>query len=182
MRDMSSEPRIKGIFVNSHVKALEAKKGPGAVRELAKRYGARVRFRNSEDVPVREEIKIIELALDIMSDSPVPSERRAFEAGRLHFRNFSGTPLARIIFSMFRTDFKLMMMQAPNIAGHVFKGVKFASADLGPKAVKVTMDNNDYPMDHFRGLFQEWLEFSGKTGHVTAQETSGSYAYAMKWR
>lgn len=179
---MPTEPRIKGIFVNSHVKALEAQKGPEAVRELARRYGGPVRFKNSEDVPVREEVKIIELAADILSGAPIPPDRRAFEAGRLHFRNFSTTPLARIIFSMFRTDFKRLMMQAPNIAGHVFKGVKFSSEDLGSKAVKVTMDNNDYPIDHFRGLFQEWMEFSGATGQVRAQEKDGAYAYTMKWR
>jgi len=177
------EPRIKGIFVNSHVKALEDKKGPEAVRELARRYGSSVRFRNSEDVPVREEVTIIELTLDIMSKTPIPPERRAFEAGRLHFRNFSTTPLARIIFSMFRTNFKLMMIQAGNIAGHVFKGVEFASEDLGPKAVRVTMHNNDYPIDHFRGLFQEWMEFAGKTGNVAAKlDDDGAYAYEMRWR
>jgi uncharacterized protein (TIGR02265 family) len=133
-------------------------------------------------VPVREEVKIIELALDILSPLPIPPERRAFEAGRLHFRNFSTTPLGRIVFSMFRTDFKLMMMQASNIAGHVFKGVHFASEDLGPKAVRVTMTNNDYPIDHFRGLFQEWMEFAGKSGRVEASAAGGAYAYTMRWR
>lgn len=177
------EPRIKGVFVNSHVKALEAKKGAAGVRELARRYGAPVRFKNSEDVPVREEVKIIELTLDIMSEKPVPPERRAFEAGRLHFRNFSTTPLARIIFSMFKKDFKLLMMQCANIAGHVFKGVDFTSEDLGPTSVRVGMKNNDYPIDHFRGLFQAWMDFSGKTGVVTAQASeTGAYAYTMKWR
>ena len=77
---MPTEPRIKGIFVNSHVKALEAQKGPEAVRELARRYGGPVRFKNSEDVPVREEVKIIELAADILSGAPIPPDRRAFEA------------------------------------------------------------------------------------------------------
>jgi hypothetical protein len=180
---MLREPRIKGIFVNSHIKALEAAKGPEGVRELARRYGRPVRFRNSEDIPVREEVRIIELTLDIMSAKPIPPSERAFEAGRLHFRNFSTTPLARIIFAVYKPDFKRLMMQASNIAGHVFKGAVFTSQDLGPKGVRVTIVNNDYPIDHFRGLFQEWMEYSGKSGRVEAEASAdGAYAYTMRWR
>jgi len=180
--DRDQKPTIKGIFVNSHISAVRKIKGEEGVRELARRFGGSLVFKNSDDVPIRDEVKIIEFALDILASSPVSPDIRAFEAGRLHFKNFCTTPLAKIIFSMFRTDFKLMMLQTKNIAGHVFQGVEFDANDLGVNAVAITMKNNDYPLDHFRGLFTEWLEFSGKKGSVIAKETEPNiYQYTMRW-
>lgn len=176
------KPTIKGIFVNSHIKAVLKQKGAQGVSELERRYGAPLRFRNAQSIPVSEEVKIIEYALDILADQPVPEPDRAFEAGKLHFRNFSTTPLARIIFSMFRKDFKLMMLQSYSIAGHVFRGVRFSTEELGPKSIRVVMRNNDYPLDHFRGLFYEWLHFSGNTGTVTAMGSAERYQYDISWQ
>lgn len=179
----AQKPTIKGIFVNSHIKAVRDLKGDAGVAELEKKYGKPIAFKNSEDVPVREEVKIIEAALDIVSEKPIPPEERTFEAGRLHFRNFTGTPFGKIIFALYKNSFKLIMLRTQYVAGHVFSGVKFTSYDLGEKQVKIVMENNDYPVDHFRGLFQQWMEFAGLTGKVEAHETaSHQYEYLMTWQ
>ncbi len=181
--DTTLKPTIKGIFVNSHVKAVRTLKGDNGIRALEKLYGKSLDFKNSENVPVRDEVRLIEYALDLLADKPVPIHERSFEAGRLHFRNFTTTPLARIIFSLFRKNFKLMMMQTENIAGHVFQGVTFSSVDLAPTAVRVVMENNDYPIDHFRGLFYEWMRFSGYAGTIEGREISPNvYEYTIQWQ
>ena len=177
------KPTIKGIFVNSHINKVRQEKGEEGVRELEKKFGMKIDFGNLEDVPVREEVRLIECSLEVLKGQSMPDSERAFEAGRLHFINFSGTPFGRIIFSQFKNSFKMMMMNAPSIAGHVFKGVRFYSEDMGPNSVKVTMENNDYPIDHFRGLFQEWMSFSGFEGTVEAKETAPNrYEYLAQWK
>lgn len=177
------KPTIKGIFANSHIKALREKKGEEAVATLERRFGKSINFKNSEDVLVSDEVSIIEICLDLMTDRSFSGAERAFEAGRLHFQNFSTTPLARIIFSLFKKNFKTMMINSDKIAGHVFRGVKFSTEDLSENSVKVTMENNDYPIDHFRGLFSEWMVFAGLDGEVTAQKTSNDvYEYTMTWK
>ena len=181
---MSEEkrPTIKGIFVNSHLAAVRKALGDDGVRRLEELYGKPLQFKNSDDVLVGEEVKIIEYALDILSSEPIPEPQRAFEAGRLHFKNFSTTPLAKIIFSLFRSEFKLMMLQSKNIAGHVFQGVHFNAKEITPKKVVITMMNNDYPIDHFRGLFAEWMVFSGNKGEVTAVHIPPDvYEYTIEW-
>ncbi len=180
---VSMKPTIKGIFVNSHIKSVQKKKGAAGLKKLEQLYGKPVRFKNSENVPVREEVKVIEAALQVLVDKPVPPEQIALEAGRLHFKNFVTTPLARILFPIFRKKFKFMMLQAKNIAGHVFQGVEFSAEDSGPKKVKVIMKNNDYPLEHFQGLFAEWMAFSGLKGSVEAQAiTPTHYEYPMQWQ
>jgi uncharacterized protein (TIGR02265 family) len=177
------KPTIKGIFVNSHIRTVHTVLGDDGVSRLEKLYGHPITFNNGDDVPLREEIAIIEFALDLLSSAPIPKEQRSFEAGRLHFRNFSMTPLGQILFSMFRNQFKLMMLHANNIAGHVFRNVEFSSRELGDKSVEVTMENNDYPLDHFRGLFYEWMIYSGHTGSVSAEKLDNTtYRYTMTWK
>ena len=176
------KPTIKGIFVNSHINALRQLKGDEGINELANRFGKIPVFKNSDNVPISDEVKIIEICLDLMSDRKIPEIERSCEAGRLHFRNFSKTPLGRIIFSVFRNNFKLLMMQTKYLAGHVFHGVKFTSEDLGNNTIKVVMKNNDYPIDHFKGLFSEWMVFSGLKGIIdTRQLPPNTYEYIMKW-
>lgn len=175
-------PSIRGIFVNSHINKVRQLKGEEGVKKLAERYGKRLEFTNTENVPVADEIKIIEAELDIISDTPVPSERRAYEAGRLHFKDFSETPLGRIIFSMFRKDFKTMMTKSQYIAEHVFRGLRFEPIDSGPKEAKIIMKNVNYPIEHFQGLFQEWMNFSGEKGTVEARETGPrKFEYHLIW-
>src|SRR6185503_9390939 len=120
---MKKIPTIKGIFVMSHVRALERARGKEAVLKLVERFGKRVRFKNTDDVPVRDEVAIIELVLDLLSKKPIPHDRREFEAGKLHFRNFSGTPLGQIVLSIF--SFKKALLKTPWIAKRVFRGVQF---------------------------------------------------------
>ena len=178
----NGSPTIKGIFVNSHIKAVQTAKGEEGVAELARRYGKSLIFKNTQDVPVRDEIRLIECAFDVLTQQTVNPEQRAFEAGRLHFKNFSTTPLARIIFSFYQKNFKLLMLHAGSIAGYVFSGVTFTSEEAGERSVRLTMKNNDYPIDHFRGLFQAWMDFSGLTGVVQGTEIDpNTYVYTMTW-
>lgn len=176
-------PSIKGIFVNSHISAVRAKKGEAGVLQLEKLYGKPIKFKNNDLVPIREEVKIIECALDVLAQKPIPENKKKFEAGRLHFTNFSQTPFAKILFSLFKTNFKLMMLQSPNIAGHVFEGVKFSALDVGPKSVLVTMEHIDYPIEHFQGLFQAWMDFAGLYGTITANRKTNPdrFEYMMRW-
>lgn len=176
-------PTIKGVFVTSHIRALAREKGAAAVRELALRYGKPINFKASEDVPVREEVKLIEHALDLLTAGhPVPKELRAYEAGKLHFRNFSNTPLGKLVLPYFRARFKMLMMRTGHIAGHVFRGVRFTSEDIGRKSVRITMENNDYPVDHFKGFFGAWLEYAGLVGSVEASAENGDrYVYSIAW-
>ncbi|TND07256.1 MAG: hypothetical protein FD123_3401 [Bacteroidetes bacterium] len=176
-------PMIKGVFVNSHVKAVRKRKGEAGVRLLESKYGASVSFKYLDDVPIREEVRIIEFALDILSEQPVPPGERAFEAGRLHFRNFSTTPVGRLILNMLPRKFKYIMLGIPNIATHVFRNVQFSAKDIGPCAVQITMRNNDYPADHFRGLFFEWMNFWNYPGEVNASVTGpDEYEYVLRWK
>lgn len=178
-----SKPTIKGIFVNSHIKALSTKKGDGAIAELEKRFGRPVIFNNSENVLISDEVKIIEICLDLLFEKQFSGRERAYEAGRLHFQNFSTTPLAKIVFSLFKNSFKIVMLNADKIAGHVFSGVRFSTQEISEKSVVVRMENNDYPLEHFQGLFSEWMSFTGLTGEVAAKETvDGAYEYIMSWK
>jgi uncharacterized protein (TIGR02265 family) len=180
---MDKTPTIKGIFVNSHVKKVRQEKGEEGVSELESRFGGPINFGNFQDVPVRDEVRLIECALDVLRGTSVPEASRAFEAGRLHFQDFIDTPLGRIIFSQFKNNFKTVMMNSSSIAGHVFRGISFYSEEMGPKSVKVTLENNDYPIDHFKGLFQEWMNFSGLSGTVDAKETAPNrYEYTASWQ
>ena len=182
---MADTPTIKGIFVNSHINALRDLKGEGALRELKNKFGRSIEFKNLEDVPIRDEVNLIECILDLVLGEKIPSERRSFEAGRLHFKDFTATALGKIIFSLpaLKSNFKFMMMRANNIAGHVFRGVVFESNDTGPNQVEIIMNHNDYPIDHFRGLFSEWMAFAGYNGEVKAEEIGpGRYKYSAKWK
>jgi len=176
-------PTIKGVFVKSHINALKSVKGEQAHLELEKRYGKPLNFKNSDDVPVVEEEAIILHSLDILNNDSVAESDRNFRAGRLHFVNFTQTPLARILFPIFKSQFKLMMMNSNSIAGHIFQGIVFKSTDLGEKKVKVKMENSEYHPDHFRGLFYEWLTYAGLTGEVMVEELGPNiHEYTISWQ
>ncbi|HET6398121.1 MAG TPA: DUF2378 family protein [Candidatus Thermoplasmatota archaeon] len=175
-------PTIKGIFVQSHVGAIRSQRGEEGVLELERRYGAPVRFRGGDDVPVREEVRLLEAAVDVLCPGS-PAGTRAFEAGRLHFRNFRATPWARLVFGIFPAGYHFVLMHASSIAERVFQGLTFEAEDLGPTTVRVTMTGSDYPLDHFRGLFYEWMVQSGLQGTVIGQETApGRHEYLCQWR
>ena len=175
-------PTIKGIFVNSHIQMVRRELGEAGVRQLEERMGMPLRFRSTEDVPVRDEVRLIEHALDLTSRETFTGNARAFEAGRLHFRNFTTTPWAKVLFTLFPRNFRFMTLHAKTVAERVFSGVRFASEDLGEHTVRVTMENADYPIEHFRGLFQEWMTFFGYQGMVDARRLgSQRFEYTMHW-
>jgi uncharacterized protein (TIGR02265 family) len=178
---MDTIPTIKGIFVNSHIRQFQQERGEGGIEDLKKRYGKSIEFRNDDDIPVSEEVKILECIVDILHTDQLSPEDRSYQAGVLHFKNFMNTPFAKIIFSLFSKNFKMLMLQSKNIAGHVFKGVHFDSKDLGGNGVEVIMKNNDYPLEHFIGLFQAWMDFSGLHGKVTGEKVEDTYVYTMHW-
>lgn len=175
-------PTIKGLFVNSHIDAVRRAKGPEGIRALEVAFGAPVAFRDLDDVPVRDEVRIIELANDILTEGDIAPEERAYEGGRLHYKNFSGTPIARMMFGIFPRNYRYLVLHARTIAERVFKGVEFESRDLGPRCIEVVLRNNDYPLDHFRGLFQAWMDDFDHHGRVEAfLEADGAYRYRMSW-
>lgn len=176
-------PTIKGIFVNSHIRAVEKRYGEAGRQRLETLVGRPLDFSAGEDVPVSLEVRVIEAAVELLVDHPVAAEDVAFEAGRLHYRNFKGTPWAKVIFGMFPRDFAFMVRHSPVIAERVFKGVRFQADDLGPRTLKLTMDNADYPLDHFKGFFQEWMTDYGLQGTCVGQAiTERRYDYLMTWR
>jgi hypothetical protein len=183
----STVPLIKGIFVNSHIKTLRNAKGEKAVAELERIYGRPIAFKNLENVPVREEVKILEIVLDILSEKPPAPEIRAFEAGRLHFRNFITTPFAKILTSAVPKTpegYRQMLISSGYIARHVFKNTNFRSEPSEPNSLVSIMENNDYPLDHFKGLFYEWMVYwKLRDPSVTAEESAPrEYKYTMRWQ
>ena len=173
---------IRGIFVNSHVDAVRKLTGEEGVRLLEKRFGKSVKFGMMDPVPIRDEVKIIDLSLDILGDKPIPPDQRDFEAGRLHFENFSQTPLGEFLLSFFKNEFKLVMLRAPSIANHIFSGITFSSKELGPTVVAVTMSASDYAPEHFHGIFSEWMQYGGYRGRVeVAKLEHGDIEYTMRW-
>jgi hypothetical protein len=156
--------------VNSHIKAVRNLLGDEGVRELARRLGHPIDYGDTQDVLVRDEVRLIEYALDLTSPIPIDPEDRAFEAGRLHFQNFTTTPWAKMLFTLFPRNFTYMIKHAPLVAERVFKGVQFRTRALNPRTLIITMENNDYPIDHFRGLFTAWLEYFGETGTIVGQD------------
>jgi len=174
-------PRIRGIFVVSHVAALRARLGDDGVRQVAALYGCAPEFRAAELVPVREEVRLLECIVQVLHPD-VPAAERSFEAGRLHFRNFEGTPWARLLFGIFPRSFRFMVLHAGSIAERVFEGVRFEAEELGPDTMRVVMENGDYPMEHFRGLFHQWMESFGLTGTIVAQQTAPRrHEYVLQW-
>jgi uncharacterized protein (TIGR02265 family) len=180
--DEAPRPTIKGIFVKSHIRALERERGSDGVIELQKRFGKPINYSNSDDVPVADEVLILEHIVDITSPVQLAREERELEAGRLHFRNFSTTPLWTLTEQIFGTKLKFLLMQSSKIAGYVFQDVHFASEDLGERSVRITMFNNDYPIEHFQGFFEQWLQSAGHKGKIAATaHTRGRYEYTISW-
>lgn len=182
----SVTPTIKGIFINSHVKRLAASRGKSSLAELEQRFGRPLRFENLKDYPVRDEVKIIELVLELLGQAPRDPEQLSFEGGRLHFLNFSTTPFGKILMSALPKSpegFGTMLLKTGVIARHVFKNTKFKGERLGPMSLRITMENNDYPIEHFKGFFTEWMHFWGlKNTSVVAEETAPRrYEYTLSW-
>lgn len=176
-------PTIKGIFVNSHIREVVRRHGAAGKGRLETLVGQPLSFGANQDVPIALEVRVIEAAVELLVDRPVAATDVAFEAGKLHYRNFKGTPWAKIIFGMFPRDFAFMVLHSPVIAEKVFKGVRFEATQLAPRTLKLVMDNADYPLDHFKGFFQEWMGDYGLSGTVVGQASSPRrFEYVMTWR
>ncbi|MEA3191464.1 MAG: hypothetical protein QOD77_2046 [Thermoplasmata archaeon] len=175
-------PTIKGIFVNSHIKAVERACGAEGRERLELLVGQPLSFGAAEDVPVALEVRILEAAVELLVKEPVAADDVAYEAGRLHYRNFKGTPWATVLFGMLPRDFRFMILHSPAIAERVFKGVTFESEELAPTTVKMAMGNADYPMEHFKGFLGQWMADFGLKGTVVGQATGPRrYEYLMQW-
>src|SRR5581483_395705 len=152
-------PTIKGMFINSHLKALEAQLGTDGLTQLGRAYGKPLVFKNLEDVPVREEVEILTHMVPLLC-AEVSQTQIDFEAGRLHFRNFITTPFAKILMGAIpRTSegYNKMLQSSDYIASHVFKHMRFGSEPSEEKTLVSIIENSDYPRDHFKGLFYEWM-------------------------
>lgn len=182
---MDRTPLIKGMFINSHIEKLRREKGDAAVNELHVRLGKFDDFNSLDDYPVRDEVKVIEIVLELLNDGKV-DPNHTFEAGRLHFRNFAGTTYGAMIMGLFphtSDGFKSLLLRAPAIARFVLRNTNFTSEDLGENAVRIVMENNDYPIEHFRGLFYEWAIYWGvREPTVHMRETAPkTYEYTVQW-
>lgn len=175
-------PTIKGIFVKSHVRALEREWGAAGVRELERRFGKPLVFVNTDDVPVSDEVSLLEHIVDMFTHDELSRGAREYEAGRLHFRNFVATPLWSVIETIFGLELKSLLMRSAKIAGYVFQDVEFVSEDLGERSVRITMYNNDYPLEHFQGFFDEMLVSFEKRGSTAAlQKGAQHFEYTISW-
>lgn len=161
-------PTIKGVFVLSQVNSVRRAKGEAGLAELSRRYGKPINFGTTEDVPVEEEVRLIAHALQIINDDKIPADKIDFESGRLHFRNFIATPLAKLILGTI-TDLKYLFLHSKYIAEHVFRGIIFTSEDLGGERIKITMKGGVYPLDHFTGLWWEWGDYFGFKPKIEAR-------------
>lgn len=83
--------------MKSHIYAVKRAKGLAGLDELQRRFGRPLTIRNNDNMPMTDEVDIINISFDIVPDHQLPAEMD-FEAGRFHFRNFLTTPLAKYIF------------------------------------------------------------------------------------
>jgi hypothetical protein len=154
-------PTIKGVFVNSHIARLRKDKGDAGIHELEKRYNKNIDFATNEDVPIREEVKILEIIIDILKGEPLSLSKRSFQAGQLHFQNFAKTTFAKILFASVAKNsegFEKLFLNSDYIVNNVFKNTDFKSKKISDGKLKIIMSNNDYPIEHFHGLFDEWVK------------------------
>jgi len=176
---------IKGLFVNSHVTALRKKMGDEAVDELKRLFGRPVRFEAFAAVPIHDEVHILELALDLMNDRALAGSERAEAAGALHFTNFAQTPLGGALMrSLPHTpgSLRILLHNAPSIARIVFAHTEFRCEDYN-KDIIITINNCDYPLEHFQGFFGEWMSYWGLTGATVSAKVvdPGVHEYQLSF-
>jgi len=184
--DDNSIPTIKGVFVNSHISQLRKSHGEEKVEEFKRSYGKPVEFSNTQDISIRDEVELLETIVDITTDSKLEPKERSLEAGRLHFRNFSNTSFAGILFSTVPKTpegFKKLLLNSDYIVNNIFKNTEFESAVVNDKKLKVTMGKNDYPKEHFQGLLEEWAIYFGleKSSVHASENKDGQYEYIITY-
>lgn len=175
-------PTIKGLFVQSHIKALERERGPEGLVELLRRTGKPHHYASTDNVPVVEEVELLECIVDMTSPVRLSDEERRYEAGRLHLRNFATTTMWTLLEQLIGRNLKFLFMQSSWIGAWVFSGITFGSEDLGGHRVRITMSHSVYPITHFKGFFEQWLHELGVHGTVDALErATGEHAYTIAW-
>ncbi len=179
----NEQPTIKGIFVMSHIRALEKQWGESALQELQRRYGKPLRFRMSDNVPISEENAILGHIIDITSATQLKKEDRAYEAGRLHMRNFSTTPMWWLLSPALQHSPRWLFLQSKHMAELVFEGVTFDSRELSPTTVQIRMSQDgSYPVEHFQGFLKEMIATAGLVGTVESDvDADGAYVYTITW-
>jgi hypothetical protein len=183
MSPKTDRPTIKGTYILSHIQALFNDCGQEAIDDLRSRYGKNIDFQKNDNVPVADEVAILENIVDIRSPKRLTKEERALAAGHLHFKNFTSTPIWVILAPFARANIHMLLMQSHYIANKVFHGVLFTSENVSPTTVRIKLANNDYPLEHFQGFFEEWIIFSRQIGAVEADiDSRGAYVYTITWR
>ncbi len=181
--DSAKASTVKGYLVRNHLKEFEKEAGTSGLKVLRKRYGKPFDFENNDWVAVSEEAELLGHMVDILSSKRVSDEERDFETGKLHFKYFSLTPLAVILFSLYREDLNTFLLNLDKIAGHVFGGLKISSQKVGKRSVRVLIENSDYPLKQFEGFFTGLLAFAGFEGEVEAKSfKTGMQSFIVSWK
>ncbi len=174
---------IKGVFVNSHLSVLRRRKGEEALRELERRFGAPLRFGALQEVPVCEEVLLIELVLDLLEEGHgLQGAARAEAAGALHFKNFTQTTLGATLLNSLphtREGFHTLIRNAGSIARAVFNHSDF-SARRGRDNIIITIQNCDYAPEHFQGFFGEWMRYWGLADSSVRVYVLGNHAFEYR--
>ena len=90
-------PTIKGVFVNSRIKALRKMKGKEGVKVLQEEAGKKISCACLQNMPVSG-------VPEIIPDNSIPLAMPPFEADRLHFRDFTGPVFKSVKFISERKD------------------------------------------------------------------------------
>lgn len=176
-------PTIKGVFVNSHLKALVAAKGEAVLEALEKQLGLALKFHALEDVPVRTELKIINAAFAILNPGEIAPEVRDLKAGHLHFNNFADTIFGKLILAGFPKDFKSFVLRSDMVVNQILKGAAMSALDLGPKKVRLYFTRSPYPLFHLQGFFEAWMQYWKIKGQVKAEAgDQGRCEYVLTWK
>lgn len=176
------QPTIKGMFLNSHIRAVRKRFGERGVEKLRACYGKSLSFSSLQEVLVPDEVRLIHCALNILRPA-VPKEKQEFESGVLHFENFATTPLGKLIMMLSRRAIRKTLLQTKYLAPRVFKNVRVETRALGPREIRISMFNNDYPLEHFRGFFTAWVRSTGRTVQVEAQQNNArTHLFTLTWQ
>lgn len=179
-------PTIKGMFVQSHVEKLRKIKGDKAVAALEERFGRPAYFKRLEDVPVKDEVIIIEHVYDLLNQGhDLSPAARSRAAGRLHFTNFSETVFGSILMASMphtKSSLRTMLFNIGTIAGSVIKHTQFQAEDTR-HGVRIKLTHSHYPPEHFAGFFEEWLSqwnIPGTVSHTVQAAHVHEYTITMR--
>lgn len=176
------EPMIRGKYVRCHLKYIEAECNPETVRTLRERFAGKLDFRRNDFVPIWMDNEILEAAARCLKGNDLPRQQLAYEAGRLHYRAFSETIMWQVLTRLFGKNLRLLLQQSPLITARIYRGTQFSSESYGERSGRITIINQGYPLEHFRGFFEEYLHERGFNGYADGQEfEKDRIAYNISW-